>query len=442
MRHDEVLPLHDLDLEMAVLGAVILESRVCDEVLELLTIDSFYDVSNSHIFQSVIDLRKEKSPVEALSIVNDLRKKKLLDHVGGPGYISRLTNKIASASNVQHHCLLLKEMETARKYMALGYRFIEMGVNPGFDIFRANDFALDEVNKILNVASIKKSINNLELANELTKKIELASQMQGVTGVPTGFNDLDRLTGGFQKGTFVVMAARPGMGKTALALCMMLNAVIRFKKKVIFFSREMPALELFQRLCSIHMNIDSNKFRRGDLTNEEWKVYHANLEPLLGKNLVIVDDCKTMPEIYLRTKKERLNGEVDEVIIDYLQLVKGPEKNREQEISNISRSCKEMAGDLNVPVIALSQLSRSVETRGGDKRPQLSDLRESGAIEQDADIVTFIYRPPYYGDTSHGDDAAFILVAKHRNGKLQDIKLKFVPYLTKFLDQDQTTIPF
>jgi replicative DNA helicase len=324
----------------------------------------------------------------------------------------------------------------------LGYRFIDQAQSPSFDLFKMNNFAADEVQKIMNVASVKKVIDNVELAQELKRNIEMADQMQGVTGVPTGFSEYDMLTGGHKPTNFIVMAARPGMGKTALALCMMLNAVVKFGKKVMFFTREMPAIELFQRLCCIHMNIDSDRFKRGNLDQKEWDHFNSNLQALLSKDIVIVDDCKTMQEIHLRAKKERMNGEVHEIIIDYLQLVNGPEKKREELISGVSRACKEMATDLCLPVIALSQLNRSVESRGGDKRPQLSDLRESGAIEQDADMVIFVYRPPYYGDTSHGDNAAFICIAKHRSGKLQDVPLKFIPELTKFIDTDQTSLAF
>lgn len=441
----EQLPPNAIDLEEAVLGALMLEKNALTEVIGLLNVDSFYSLEHRQIYESILNINKAGQPIDILTVTHDLRKRQVLQMVGGPGYISRLTNKVASAAHLEYHAMILKEKETARKYNDLSYRLRDMALNPSFEIHTANDFAIDQVQKIINIGNIKKHVSNMDLAHEFVERVHLAKTMGGITGIPTGFWVYDRLTGGHQKGNLIVWAARPGMGKTALAICAQINAALQFKKRVAIFSLEMRALELFQRMCAIHMNIDSNKFKSGDMSIDEWKYFNENLEPLLGDRIVIIDDCRSLQEIRTRIKKEKMVNELDEVIIDYLQLMSAGTKggNREQEISTISQGLKATAMEVEIPIIALAQLSRSVETRGGDMRPRLSDLRESGAIEQDADIVCFLYRPNYYDKAAAGEEnLAWFIVAKHRNGGLRDVELKYIHEMTKFLNPDQTQMPF
>lgn len=437
----EQLPPYDEEIEAAVLGAALLKEEACDEAMELLNPESFWKLEHRHIFQSVINVRQAKMIPDILTVTEELRKRQLLSVVGGPVFISRLTNRVASGSLITQHSFILKEKETARKYLSLGYRLQEMAYNPSFDFSKANDFAADQVQKIMNLSNIKKQFTNTELAREFMDKVYRATESGGITGVPTGFTVYDRLTSGHQPGDMIVWAARPGMGKTALALSAMVNAVVHFKKRIIFFSHEMKVIQLFQRICAIHMNMHSNKFKTGDMSEGDWRYFNETLQPILSENLILVDDCRTLQEMRTRVKKEKLKGPVDEVIVDYLQLVREKGNNREAVVSAISSGLKDIANDCDLPLIALSQLSRTVESRGGSKEPQLSDLRESGAIEQDADVVAFLYRPQYYGIEGY-EGKAFLNVEKQRNGNLQHIPLTFIHEMTKFTNPDQTEMPF
>lgn len=434
---DGKLPPHDVDVEEAVLGMFMIESNSLVH-LPTLSSDSFYKIEHQLVFEAIKTLHQKSIHVDIMTVTFQLKSTDGLKLVGGPGKVARMTNKIGSAAYLEDYCLILIQYETQRRQIQFAAELLQKAYDETVDVFNTNEFMADQVHSISTRSVLTKEILNQDLANNLMDRIYKAQNSQGVTGVPSGFSDHDKLLGGFQPSDLIILAARPSMGKTALALCYFRNAVVDHGKRVIFFSLEMSADQLFQRLAAIHMKLPANKFKRGEMSEGEMRYFNENLTPILSKNLVIVDDCQTLGQITMRTKKERMNGGVDMVIIDYLQLVSIPDiKFREQEVSTISRSLKLLAKDINVPVIALSQLSRAVESRQ-NKRPMLSDLRESGSIEQDADVVEFLYRSSYYGDQQNGEeDAAYVCVAKHRNGELQDIRLRYVHQLTKFIDFDK-----
>lgn len=439
MKETNQLPPHAIDIEKSVLGALLVYPELAVEVMPLINSTYFYKQEYRMIFESIQNIYESGNQIDSILIVQDLMKRKVLKSVGGAGAITGLSNTVASYSMIEGYCYILKEKLMKRKQIEFGYRLLSDAYDESISVFKTNDLMHSQVNEIIDVSTVKKETTNAEIANEFIDKIHLAKENKGITGVPTGFKEHDSLLGGLQPTDLIILAARPGMGKTALVLAYFRNGVIKFGKRIIFFSLEMSAVQLFQRLCAMHMNIDSDKFKTGSLTEDEWKYFHAKLEPLLSNNMVIVDNCYTMQDIYSRTKKEKLKSGVDAVFVDYIQLIEGSGNNREQEVSKISRRLKLMAKEINAPVVALSQLSRSVETRGGDKRPMLSDLRESGAIEQDADVVEFLYRPGYYGIEDAIPGESWIIIAKSRNGALKDVQIHYNHNQTKFIDLHQTT---
>lgn len=433
------LPPQSIDVERSLLGAILISKDAHIIASELLRPETFYKIEHRKIYESIVRLSDLDKQIEALNIVDDLKKAGDLESVGGPGYVAGLSNSPSSIDSVEEHCMIIKQYEMERAQIQFGGELIKKAYDSTIDVFETNEFMSDEVYNIQNIGNIKKEISNSDLAIELAKRIEDAKKLGGITGIRTGYKSIDKLTRGLQKGNLIIMAARPGMGKTALALCWALTQMIA-GKKVLFFSLEMPAIELFQRLACVWMGIDSNKMSTGDLSEKEWVIFNAKIKNLMAPNLIIVDNLYSISEIRNRTKKERMKGDIDCVYIDYLQICEAPGQSREQQISLISRSFKKLAKEIECPVVALCQLSRSVETRGGTKEPQLSDLRESGAIEQDADIVSFLFRPGYYVKKGEhvDDDATYFIVRKHRNGDLQDIKLKFLHGQTKFIDYHVT----
>lgn len=429
------LPPNAIDIEEVVLGVFLsVSSSIIN--LPMLNEESFYKLEHRIIFQAINDLALNSQKIDILTVTMWLKKNDQLVLVGGPAAISRLTTKVVSDAHLEEYCHILIEHETARRQIKFGSELIQKAYDPTEDVFKTNEYMADQVHQISTRSVITKEIRNEDLANALIQRVHNASKNKGITGVPTGFKEHDVLLGGLQPGDLIILAARPSMGKTALALCYLRNSVVNHGKRMIFFSHEMSADQLFQRLVAIHMNLPANKFKRGEMSDGEWRYFNENLQPILDPNLIIVDDCQTLSQITMRAKKERMKGNLDGIIIDYLQLVSYPGiKVREQEVSAVSRGLKMLAKELNIPIVALSQLSRSVETRGGEKRPTLSDLRESGAIEQDADIVELLYRPNYYGKAEEGkEDLAELIIEKNRNGDLQTIDLRFDHKLTKFTD--------
>ncbi len=439
------LPPQAVDIEEAVLGAMLLEKNAVNDAIDILQPESFYKIEHQKIFAVILDLFASSENIDILSVTEKLRKKGELQLVGGPGYIARLTNKIASAAHVEYHARIISEKFILRSLIEVSSHVIKNSYDETQDVFNVLSEAESGLFRIAE-GNLKKSYQNVkDLVSQAVTEIEKASENKdGVSGVPSGFTDLDRITSGWQRSDMIVLAARPGMGKTAFVLSMARNTAVQFNQGVAIFSLEMSSVQLVKRFMAMETGIASEKLRKGFSGKEDWDQLHSRISALTEAP-IFIDDTPALSIFELRAKCRRMKmqHDIQLVIIDYLQLMSAGTKggNREQEISTISRSIKEIAKELNVPIIALSQLSRSVETRGGDKRPLLSDLRESGAIEQDADMVCFIYRPEYYGliEDENGmptEGVGEIIVAKHRNGSLDTVRLKFIKELTKFDNLD------
>ena len=432
-----------LPLEEAVLGAIMLDKDALPVVLDILRSDSFYSDGHKAIYKAMLRLFEKSQPVDLLTVTEALRSSGELEMVGGPYYLVELTNRVASAANIEYHARIISQKHIQRELIRVSTKIIKDAFEDTTDVFELLDEAEQGLFSITE-QNLNRSFDTMgSLTSQVLKNIEELSQKEeGLTGVPTGFIELDRLTSGWQSSDLIIVAARPGMGKTAYTLALAKNAAMDFGKGVAFFSLEMASVQLVQRLISMEAEIPAQKMRNGQLEDYEWQQLQSAIEKMSDVP-IFIDDTPGINIFELRAKCRRLKmqHDIQMVVIDYLQLMSGgPDSgkgNREQEISNISRGLKGLAKELRVPVIALSQLSRAVETRGGMKRPQLSDLRESGAIEQDADIVSFIYRPEYYqiledeeGNSLKG--VAEIIIAKHRNGALKTIKLKFIDHFAKF----------
>ena len=431
-----------IGLEEAVLGAIMLDKDGLPSVIEILKKETFYVPAHQEIYEVMLMLFEKSQPIDLLTVHEYLKKIEKIDEVGGINYLMELTNKVASAANVEFHARIVVQKYIQRELIRVSTNTIKDSFEDTKDVFEL----LDESEKGLYEITDKNLNTGFERVGVIARKaqdeITAASQnTEGLTGVPTGFTELDKMTSGWQKSDLIILAARPGMGKTAFALSLAQNAA-KAGKAVAIFSLEMSNLQLVQRLIAMESEIDSHKLRNGQLEEYEWEKLHAAVEKMTDVP-IFVDDTPGINIFELRAKCRRLknNHNIEMIMIDYLQLMNGaPNKggsNREQEISQISRALKGLAKELNVPVISLSQLSIAVETRGGDKRPQLSDLRESGAIEQDADIVSFIYRPDYYEleeDFDAPKDEAEIIIQKHRNGSLGSVKLRFIKQYVKFTE--------
>lgn len=441
------VPPQALPLEEAVLGAIMLDKNAFSIVLDILRADSFYSEAHQFIYKAMQRLFERSQPIDMLTVMEELKKTGELEVIGGPAYLASLTNKVASAANIEYHARIISQKFMQRELIRVSTTIIRDAFEDTTDVFDLLDTAEQGLYGIVQ-QNMSRSYEALgSLASKAYKQIqELQNKEDGLTGVPTGFTDLDRLTSGWQPSDLIIIAARPGMGKTSFVLSMARNAALDYKKPVAIFSLEMSNVQLAQRLISIEAEVSSSKLRTGKLEPDELVKLHEAIEHV-GDAPIYIDDTPGINIFELRAKCRRMkmHHDIQLIIIDYLQLMSGGGENqrgnREQEVSAISRALKGLAKELNVPVIALSQLSRAVEVRGGSKRPQLSDLRESGSIEQDADIVSFIYRPEYYGITESPEGeslkgVAEIIVAKHRNGALKDVKLRFTDQFARFSDLD------
>ena len=442
------VPPQAVELEEAVLGAIMLEKEALTNVIDILQPKSFYRESHERIFAAIQRLFSRSEPVDILTVTSELKKGGELDIVGGPYYITQLTSRVASAANAEFHARIIAQKYIQRELIRISTETIRDAYEDSTDVFDLLDSAEKNLFSIVE-GNIRKNYDKMStLIGQAIKQIETAKNHgTGLTGVPSGFTELDRVTSGWQKSDLTILAARPGMGKTAFVLTIARNAAVEFKKPVAIFTLEMSSLQLVNRLIASETELSADKLRKGDLRDHEFQQLNSKITHLAEAPLYI-DDTPALSIFELRAKARRLkeNHHIELIIIDYLQLMTtGGENNRngnrEQEISTISRSLKSLAKELDIPVIALSQLSRAVETRGGAKRPQLSDLRESGAIEQDADLVMFIYRPEYHGFNEDGEGnstagMAELILAKHRNGALKDIKVRFIDRLAKFMDYE------
>jgi len=436
-----------IPLEEAVLGAIMLDKDALPIILDILSSKSFYLDAHQLIYKAMLRLFEKSQPVDLLTVTEELKKSGDIDKIGGPYYLVELTNRVASAANIEYHARIISQKHIQRELITVSTKIIRDAYEDTTDVFQL----LDDAEQGLFSITQENLSRGYESMGALTSKAlkqleELSQKEEGLTGIPTGFTDLDRLTSGWQPSDLIIVAARPGMGKTSFTLALCRNAALEFNRPVAMFSLEMSNVQLVQRLISMEAEISGSKLRNGQLEDYEWQQLNTAIEKM-SEVPIFIDDTPGINIFELRAKCRRLKmqHDIQMIVIDYLQLMTGGSENtkgnREQEISAISRGLKGLAKELSVPVIALSQLSRAVETRGGSKRPQLSDLRESGAIEQDADIVSFIYRPEYYqiledeeGQSLKG--VAEIIVAKHRNGALKTVKLKFTDQFAKFSDLD------
>ena len=432
-----------LPLEEAVLGALLIDKDGLTSVMDVLSADSFYSEAHKSIYKAIMELFQRNQPVDLLTVTEQLRLSGELEQVGGAYYLVQLTNRVASSANIEYHARIVSQKHIQRELIRVSTTVIKDAYEDTTDVFDLLDKAEQDLFDITQ-NNLKKGASSMSsLAAEVQKKYEeAATQKSGVSGVPSGFHELDKVTSGWQPSDLIIVAARPGMGKTSFTLALARNAAADFKKPVAFFSLEMSAVQLAQRLISLEGEISGPKIRNGKLEPYEVQQLNATINKV-SEYPIFIDDTPGINIFELRAKCRRLKSQYDiqMVIIDYLQLMTagGDKKNgnREQEISTISRGLKGLAKDLNIPVMALSQLNRTVESRGSSKKPQLSDLRESGAIEQDADIVSFIFRPEYYdiledeqGGSTEG--LAEIIIAKHRNGALETVQLGFEKEYAKF----------
>jgi replicative DNA helicase len=441
------IPPQSIDLEEAVLGAIMLEKDAYTKVIDILKPTVFYKPVHQTIFESIQRLFQKSAPIDILTVTQDLKEKGQLEIVGGPYYIASLTSRVGSAANIEFHCKILLEKHIKRELIRISGEVITDAFEESTDVFDVLDKAEQGLFDVSQGNLSRKNLKLNELIQEAITEMEKASKNESNgRGVPSGFNDLDRVTAGWQSSNLVIVAARPGMGKTAFALSMARNAAVDAKIPVAVFSLEMEAIELVNRLISGETNIDSDKIKKGKLSTDEWQALHANLNKL-AEAPIFINDTPGLSITDFRAIARRLyqHHKIGLIVIDYLQLMRGTGESkgmREQEISMISRSLKAIAKELKIPIIALSQLSRKVEDRGGDRRPQLGDLRESGAIEQDADMVCFIYRPEYYGIEHDEEGNSFkgiaqIIIAKNRHGATRDVNLGFIGAQTKFVNLDK-----
>lgn len=449
------IPPQALDLEEVVLGAMMIDKKGVDEVIDMLSPDAFYKDAHKYIFEAIFKLFENSEPIDLLTVSSQLKKDSKLDIAGGDFYLISLTQKVSSSAHIEFHARIILQKFIQRSLINISTEIIEDSYDETKDVFDLLDNAEARLYEITQGNIKKSSETSQELVRQAKKKIEEISNKDGISGIPSGFDKLDKLTSGWQESDLIIIASRPGMGKTALTLSMARNMAVNQNIPVAFFSLEMSSIQLITRLISSETGLSSQKLRTGRLEKHEWEQLNVKVKAL-EKAPLFIDDTPSLSIFDLRAKSRRLSSKhgIKLIIVDYLQLMttgggmKGS-GNREQEISTISRNLKALAKELSIPVIALSQLSRAVETRGGSKRPLLSDLRESGAIEQDADIVAFIYRPEYYKIDEWDDEErtptqgqAEFIVAKHRNGGLDSIRMKFIPHLGRFENLDNFDSPF
>ena len=445
---DGKMPPNALDFERIVIGTFLIDRKGLDHSIDLLTPDVFYDPRHQTIFSSILKLYESNSPIDLMTVIQDLKKNEKLNLAGGDHYIIDLTMGVSSSAHIEYHVRVILEKFILRSLINVSANVIDSSYKETTDVFELLDKAEQSFFEITN-GTIKKGFDTANsLVKEAIDKIKSLKDKEGLSGIPSGFTALDKETGGWQNSDLIIIAARPAMGKTAFILSMARNICVDHNIPMALFSLEMASVQLITRMISSETGISSEKLRKGQMSDDEWQRLFTNVSALENAPLFI-DETPSLSIFDFRAKCRRLVMQhgVKIIMVDYLQLMTASSGkgagNREQEIAMISRSLKAIAKELNVPVIALSQLSRTVETRPG-KRPMLSDLRESGAIEQDADIVSFIFRPEYYkiavwdndeeGAETSTENQAEIIIAKHRNGATADVRLAFHKNIGKFAD--------
>ena len=447
------IPPQAKELEEAVLGAIMLEKDAFDNVVEILKPECFYVEAHQRIFKAMQGLANKSQPIDILTVAEELRSREELEMIGGPYYVTRLTNMVVSSANIVAHSRIILQKFIQRELIRISGEIIGDAYEDSTDVFDLLDDAESKLFEITN-NHLRKNFDSIDsvLVKTIQRIEDMRHRNEDITGVPSGYASLDRVTYGWQQTDLIILAARPAVGKTAFALNLARNAALSVSKStpVAFFSLEMSAGQLVQRILAAESEIWLEKIARGKMEEHEMKQLYARGIQKLSQAPIFIDDTPALNIFELRAKCRRLKNKhnIGLIIIDYLQLMSGTNENkggnREQEISNISRNLKALSKELAVPIIALSQLSREVEKRKeGNKMPQLSDLRESGAIEQDADLVMFLYRPEYYdittnemGENNRGE--THVRIAKHRNGSLETIKLRALLHIQKFTEDEGT----
>ncbi len=439
-------PPQALEVEEAVLGAMLIEPSAVDTALEELSASCFYDPRHRMVFEAMSELVNEHMPVDIITTSTKLREKGNLEAVGGPVALAGLSEKVGAAAHIEYYVRILKQKSIQRELITAAYEILKQSYD---DSVKVDDLIDQAQSKIFNAIqnSQKKDLQDIgSVINEAMKEIENNQKVSGLSGVPSGYQSLDRVTRGWQKSDLIILAARPSVGKTAFALNLARNAAVDYHQPVAVFSLEMSALQLVMRLMTTESGLPADKLKGGTkLEPWEWQQLETKLAAL-SKAPLYIDDTPGIPLMEFRTKIKRLvkSKGVRLVIVDYLQLIQGPTElrgMREQEVAAISRTLKATAKELNVPIIALSQLSRdAVKRQGSNGKPQLSDLRESGSIEQDADMVIFIHRPDYLGlaETPGGKETTQIIIAKHRNGEVCDIDMLFKADQVRFVEPGES----
>ena len=435
------VPPHDVEAEQAVLGSMLTDKDAVISAIEVLKEDDFYRTDNKSIYEAIMNLYNRAEPIDIITVKAELESLGKFEQVGGLEYLASLPDKVPTTANAMKYIKIVEEKSTLRNLIKTANEIIELGYDPTEDV---SDIMEGAEKKIFNIMqnNDKKSYSPIKdiLVDSFTQLEELYNRKQHITGVPSGFTELDYKTAGFHGSDLVLIAARPAMGKSAFALNIATNAAVRGNVPVVIFSLEMSKEQMVNRILCSEAMVDSNKVRTGKLEEDDWTKLAGSIGPLSDAEIYIDDTPGiSVMEIRAKCRKLKLEKNIGMVVIDYLQLVQGSNRrngSREQEISEISRSLKILAKELNVPVIALSQLSRAVEQRP-DHRPMLSDLRESGAIEQDADIVMFLYRDDYYNPDSEKKDIAEVIIAKHRGGSLGTVDLLWLGSYTKFVNLEK-----
>ncbi len=439
LRSVDRLPPQNIEAEQAVLGSLLIDRDAIVKIAPYLRPEDFYREGHGQVYAAILDLHERREPADFVTLTDELERQGKLDTAGGPAYLTSLINSVPTSIHVEHYAHIVERTAVLRRLIEAAGKIAGLAYEESEDV----DVVVDRAEQILFEVSQQRSSRGLtpikRLLTEYYDRIEYLHEHQGeMVGMPTGFIDLDKLLGGLQRSDLVIVAGRPGMGKSSLGTTMAYNAALKHKAVVAFFSLEMSAEQLVQRLVAGETGISSQRLRIGDIRDVEWDKF-VKASGTLAETAIFVDDTPSPSPMEIRTKCRRLAAEygLNLVIVDYLQLMRGGTKaeNRVQEVSYISRALKALARELSIPVVAMSQLSRAVEARQ-DKRPILSDLRESGSIEQDADVVVFIYRDELDDEKSERKNVADIIVAKHRNGPTGHVSLRFVAEATKFVDLD------
>ncbi|MEC0181375.1 replicative DNA helicase [Paenibacillus peoriae] len=436
------IPPQNLEAEQAVIGSILLQSEALITAMERVQTEDFYDKAHQMIYEAMIELGESGQPIDLVTLTSKIQDKGQLEDIGGVSYLAKLAHGVPTAANVDYYAQIIEEKAMLRRLIRTATQIVSEGYSNGEDVAGMLSDAERKIMEISNGRSGSGFIAIRDVVMEVFDRVEILHQNKGnTTGIPSGFVDLDKMTAGFQRNDLIIVAARPSVGKTAFALNIAQNVAVRAKETVAIFSLEMSAVQLVQRMICAEANLDANVMRTGEFKgDEDWAKLTMGIAAL-SEAEIYIDDTPGVTVADIRAKCRRLKTEkgLGMIVIDYLQLIHGRGKageNRQQEVSEISRTLKQIARELEVPVIALSQLSRGVEQRQ-DKRPMMSDLRESGSIEQDADIVAFLYRDDYYNQETEKKNIIEIIIAKQRNGPVGTVELVFLKNYNKFANYER-----